>query len=52
MWDYWGNEDAGDLSAASAAGHSEAMAEEHDMGDHEDRPRASCWLCQEGEDEE
>jgi hypothetical protein len=29
-----------------AAGHSEAMGEEHADGGHADRPRPGCWVCQ------
>ncbi len=32
--DWHGNEDAGDLEASQAAGHAEALGEEHAAGEH------------------
>lgn len=36
-----------DLDESNAAGHCESVAEDHLSGEHEDKPRACCWLCQE-----
>lgn len=35
-----------ELDESSAAGFSEAVGEDHISGEHDENPKAHCWLCQ------